>query len=103
MDRLFQIYKRLLELHIGTKTNDLLFHQASEDFYTLLFDVFHQISEKRQDIKLDNPIDCEKAEQEAYDLIEEAKSELESMVSEDNSVGMDNLLRGLVDKLEFAC
>lgn len=103
MEKLFSIYKRMLELHIWTKTTDLLFHQASKEFYTLLFSVFHEISEKRQDNELDVSTDCKVAGTEAYDLLEEAKDEIEKMIKEDNSFGMDNLLRGLVDKLEFAC
>lgn len=103
MDKLFQFYKRMLELHIGTKTTDIVFHKASEDFYSTLFDCFHQISEKEQDIKLVNPIDCDVASKEAYDLIEQAKEEIESMIEEKNTPWMDNLLRALVDKLEFDC
>ena len=103
MEKLFSIYKRLLELHIQTKTTDLVFHQASEKFYDLMFSVFHDISEKRQDNELDVAIDCEVAWQEAYDLLEEAKAEIESMIEWENTKWMDNLLRGIVDKLEFAC
>lgn len=93
----------MLELHIGTKTTGLLFHQASKDFYGLLFSVFHDISEKRQDNEKDEAIDCEVAWKEAYYLLEEAKEEIEMLIKEKNTPWMDNLLRSLVDKLETAC
>lgn len=89
--------------HIQTKTTNSQFHEKSQEFYELLFDVFHNISEKRVDIELDTVPDDEESIKRAYDAIEEAKTIIESMVKDDNSVGMDNLLRGLADKLEFAC
>lgn len=103
MNRLFELYKQVLLAHIQTKTTCPLFHEKSADFYELLFDVFHEISEKRQDNEVDAPGNEEALIQSTYDAIEEAKSIVEGMVKEKNSVGMDNLLRGLVDKLEFAC
>jgi len=71
LKRLFEIYHKLLLIHIGTKTVDLTFHQASEKFYEKFFDVFHKISEKLQDIEIDEPMDEDKAKQDAYDLIDE--------------------------------
>lgn len=103
MERLFGIFEQLLLLHIGTKTNDPLFHEKSAAFYQIVFDIFHEVSEKNQDIWEDKPVDCEEARQETYDLLEEAKELLEEMIEEDNSYGKDNLLRWLVDKLEFQC
>ena len=89
--------------HIQTKTTNSQFHEKSQEFYELLFDVFHNLSEKRVDIALDTVPDDEESIKRAYDAIEEAKTIIESMVKDDNSVGMDNLLRGMADKLEFAC
>jgi hypothetical protein len=83
----------MILLHIGTKTNDIVFHQTSESFYNLLFDVFHTISEKRQDTQEDKPVDCEKAGKEAYDILEKAKSIIEDMIEESQTYGMDDLLR----------
>jgi hypothetical protein len=54
-------------------------------------------------LELDDPIKGDEAFQEAYDILEEAKKEIETLVNEDNSIGMDNLLRGLYDKLESEC
>ena len=55
MDKLFDLFKRVLIAHIETKTTEPLFHEQSQDFYELLFDCFHLISEKRQDIEEDIP------------------------------------------------
>lgn len=102
-NRLFELFKIVLLAHIQTKTVCPLFHEKSQDFYELLFDCFHQISEKKQDIEEDKPGNEEELIQSTYDSIEEAKKIIEDMVKEDNTIGMDNLLRGLHDKLEFAC
>ena len=101
MEELFNIYKQMLLIHIGTKTNDLLFHQASEKFYETLFDIFHQTSEKRQDTEEDDPTNCEDARASAYNLLDKAKTIVESLIKSKTTVGMDNLLRGFIDKLEF--
>ena len=103
LQRLLEIHNEVLIKHIETKTVFSQFHEKTEAMYETLFDTFHQIAEKRQDIEVDSPADEETAPQEVYDLIEEAKTIVEAMVKEKNSVGMDNLLRGLVDKLEFQC
>jgi len=102
MEKLFSIYKRMLELNIWTKTTDLLFNKASMWFYELLFTVFKQISEKRQDNEIDATITSKMAWIEANSLLKDAKEELEKMIKEDNSLGMDNLLGHLLDKLEVA-
>ena len=91
----------MLDLHIGTKAVDVVFHKESEAFYDMLFDIFHQVSEKNQDLEIDEPTDCESAKLEAYSLLEEAKSELEGMIKSNKDMGMDNLLRDLLDKLQF--
>lgn len=103
MDRLFQLYKTVLLAHIQTKTTESQFHEKSQEFYELLFEVFHLISEKRVDLELDEVKDCDILIQDTYNAIEEAKTIVYDMVKEDNSIGMDNLLRGLADKLEGAC
>ena len=103
MDQLFTLYKRLLLNHIKTKTICPLFHSKSEEFYSLWFDVFHELSEKRQDLWLDSTADEESVYQDTYDIMMQIKTMLEGMVKEKNSVGMDNLLRGLIDKVEFSC
>jgi hypothetical protein len=103
MERLFQLYKQVLIAHIQTKTVEPLFHEKSQDFYELLFDVFHSVSEKKQDIELDQPADCETAVNTTYDALIETKGILKDMIRNNDSIGIDNLLRGLYDKLESAC
>jgi hypothetical protein len=66
-----------------------------------LFDIFHQISEKNQDTDIDTPIGCEEASSSAIHILETVQKELDTMIKKENSFGMDNLLRGLADKLEF--
>lgn len=102
MDKIFDLFKVVLLAHIETKTVNNLFHEKSQDFYELLFDCFHTISEKKQDIWEDNPADCDKAIQDTNNALNEVKSILETMIEEKQTVWMDNLLRWLVDKLEFA-
>lgn len=103
MEELFSLFKQVLIAHIETKTTCPTFHDKSQEFYELLFDVFHQISEKRQDTEEDMPQMEETLIQQTYDNIEKAKLIIEWMVKEKNSIWMDNLLRWLADKLEFAC
>ena len=102
MEKLFDLFKKVLIAHINTKTTNHLFHVKSQVFYELLFDCFHQISEKEQDFS-QNMEDAETLISDTYDALEEAKTIIEKMVKEKNTIGMDNLLRGLADKLEFAC
>jgi len=100
MDRIFELYKQALEIHIQTKTTCSRFHEKSADFYELLFDCFHLISEKRQDLEIDDIMKEEEAWKKMYAILEETKIIIEKMIKEKNSVWMDNLLRWLADKLE---
>lgn len=101
MDQLLQNYLKVLKLHFGTKTTDLFLHQYLETVYTKFFEVLHTISEKRQDLSIDPSIDCDKASLSVCTLLESEMEILESMVNEKNTKGMDNLLRSLLDDLEF--
>lgn len=100
VSQLFDLFKVTFVSHIETKTICPTFHPKSAEFYEILFEIFHQVAEKRQDIGEDEPADEETAIQDTYDSLIEAKGILEAMVEENNSVGMDNLLRGLIDSLE---
>lgn len=100
LDQVFALYKKALLAHIATKGTASQFHEKSAEFYEAIFDVFHAVSEKRQDLGLSEPMDCEEAGKEAYDALSETLSIVEDLIKEKNSVGMDNLLRGLADKLE---
>lgn len=100
---IFALYEEMFHLHVGTKTNDTVFHKASEAFYETLFDVAHQTDESMQDSKQASPIDPVMARKRAYEIIEEAKSIVEGMVNSNKDMAVDNVLRGLVDKLGFDC
>jgi hypothetical protein len=101
--KIFPIFESLLVNHIATKASYPLLHEHTEKAYELAFDCFHQIGEKMQDLELKDPLDDEDAVKQAYKDIEELKNVLYAMIKEKNSVGMDNLLRGLADKAEFIC
>jgi len=38
-----EAYTEMLQIHIDTKTTDLLFHKETESFYDTLFEVAHKI------------------------------------------------------------
>lgn len=103
LNRVFELYKQILDAHIKTKTVCTTFHQKSEWFYDLAFEVFHSISEKMQDIQVEAPGDEEELKRRAYNNIEEIKNIVWAMIASKQSYWMDNLLRWLYDKLEFAC
>ena len=100
---LLDAYIRLTLWHIRVKTVWSQIHEKSEEWYDFAFDVFHSILEKKQDLGLDDPADEDTIANDLYSNIETIVSTLEKMVKEKNSVGMDNLLRGLADKAEFHC
>jgi len=104
LDTILKLYIESLKIHIGTKTKDHLFHEFTQDVYELLFDVFHETAEKMEDIEeweyTVNNLD--ESKQRIYDLIEEVKTKLDSSKWE-YTTWYDNLLRWLVDKLEFLC
>ena len=103
MERLFQIYKRLLEIHIQSFTTWTQFHKDTEEAYNTLFDVFHAISEMQQALWQEPTTDCCDNGQESYDLIEEAKSINEKLVKSNKEIWFDNLLRSLSEKLVLLC
>lgn len=103
MDKLSELYDEMLNLHIGTKTNDTVFHAASAAFYETLFDALHDSKEAMQDSKQAKPVDAKMARKRAYEILEEAKWILEGMVNSNKDMAADNVLRGLVDKLGFSC
>lgn len=101
--RTFQIFARLLAIHIVTKTVDTPFHNDTEKAYTLAFDIDHQIREMRQDLALDNPSQVDDVAKEAYDLVEELKKYLADEIKTNKDIGMDNLMRGLYEKANGVC
>lgn len=101
MKTLLQNYIDSFLIHVATKTTDKVLHEFLADVYEFKFKVLHTIAEKRQDLGLDEAEDCDVATKEMMTLLESEKSELERMVKESNSIWMDNLLRGLLDELEW--
>lgn len=102
-EELFDLYKEMFFLHVNTKTNDIVFHKASEGFYETLFSVAHGVAEAMQDTKMSSPTDNKKARSQSYNILEKAKKMLETMVESNKDIAMDNVLRWLVDKLWFEC
>ena len=98
---IFEIYKRLLEIHIASKTACKNFHADTETAYDLAFDCFHLTEEMKQNLGEAKPLTPEDAEQEAYDLMEELKTLLKEEM--DGDTGMDNLARSLYEKVNGAC
>jgi DNA-binding ferritin-like protein len=43
-------YLEMLEIHIDTKTKDATFHEKTNEFYDVLFDVAHKIGERYVDL-----------------------------------------------------
>ena len=106
LDRVFEIFSRLLSIHIRTKTTDRNFHKDSEDAYVLAFDISHLVREMRQNLDIDEPSKVVDIADEAYDLVEELKTILEQMTranTETNDLGYDNLLRTLAERASAVC
>ena len=104
MNRIFQIYKRLLEIHIRTKTTGCnWFHSDTETAYSNAFDCFHNIKELYQDTEEETPLTVEEVAKETYDLQEELKEIIGSMVVENDNIAIDNELRGLYQSCTSIC
>lgn len=104
LDNLFELYKKVLLIHISTKTKDKVFHEFTGEVYEKLFDVFHHIGEKMQDIEQDTYDlgDVQTMKDNTYDYIEEVKDIVNGM-KDQYSTGMDDLVRSLVNDLESLC
>lgn len=104
LENLLQAYITVLKIHIGTKTKDKVFHEFSADVYDWLFDVFHRISEKLEDIErweyTEN--DLQNAKQRLYNTIETIKMDIES-TKDLYSTWYNNLVCELTDNLESLC
>lgn len=100
---IFQIFERLLEIHIKTKTKDSVFHGFTAGVYEKAFDVFHRVSEKMEDIgEWMEQEDLQEMKNETYEIVEELKDIVDWM-KDKYSTWMDNLVRWLVDEIESIC
>ena len=97
-----EAYIKMLEIHIDTKTTDLVFHEKTWDFYEKLFDVAHQIWERYVDLdgKI-NETSIEEKKIQANKIIKELKAEIENyQKNNDLTLWTDDLLWWLADDLE---
>lgn len=97
-----QAYTEMLEIHIDTKTSDLLFHRETEKFYETLFSVAHSIWERYVDLDwklIDSSLDEKK--KRANQIISKLRKDIEEFQSNyDTTLGTDDLLWWLADELE---
>lgn len=95
-------YLEMLEIHIDTKTKDLVFHEKTADFYEKLFDVAHKLWERYIDLWWDlRGDDIISKKKRANQIISELKEEIEKY-KENNKVTLwtEDLLGWLADDLE---
>jgi len=95
-------YLEMLEIHVDTKTTDLVFHEKTRDFYEILFDVAHKIGERYVDLdwslRTDSLADKKKRVNE---IISNLRKDIEMYQEESNSsLWTDDLLGWLADDLE---
>ena len=103
LSKYLDLHNEALNIHIQEKTSYPLHHTHTEALYELAFDVYHQLSEKYQDIKKETPIDDDEAVQKAYDIAEKIKDWLGELIKGKTTPWEDNLLRALYDRAEFIC
>lgn len=95
-------YIEMLEIHIDTKTSDLLFHEKTWEFYEKLFEISHKIWERYVDLdgSLRNDSLTEKKKR-VNEIISNLKKEIESFqLKNDLSLWTDDLLWWIADDLE---
>lgn len=104
MDKLllqvFELFHVLFDTHIRTKTTDRLFHEDSAQFYEAAFEAYHKIYERLIDLWMMPSLNCEEARTQNLAKMVELLDKITAAVDKNNSIGLDNLLRGLVDSLE---
>lgn len=95
-------YLEMLEIHIDTKTQDLVFHEKTADFYEKLFSIAHQIWERYVDLdgKLRNE-SLDDKKKRANEIIKNLRLELEKFEKDnDLSLWTQDLIWWLADELE---
>lgn len=104
------LYINVLNIHIKTKTSDVVFHQVTEEFYEKLFDVSHKIGEKIIDLgwKLEFSNIEDSKEKTVWDMKEYVYKGIDSLIKEienykkNNEVSLwtEDLLRSIANELE---
>lgn len=95
-------YVEMLSIHIDTKTTDSVFHEKTDEFYTELFKVAHELGEKYVDLggKLSED-SLETKKQKAHDIIVNLRKEIENYKENNEvSLGTEDLLGTLASDLE---
>jgi len=104
------LYINVLNIHIKTKTSDVVFHQVTEEFYEKLFDVSHKIGEKIIDLgwKLEFSNIEDSKEKTVWDMKEYVYKGIDSLIKEienykkNNEVSLwtEDLLWSIANELE---
>lgn len=101
-EKAIKAYIEMLELHIDTKTTDIVFHKETELFYETLFNIAHNIWEKFVDldgkIRTDSLIEKKK---KAHEIIYNLRKDIESY-KEKNKISLwtEDLLGSIANDLE---
>lgn len=101
-EKALKAYIDMLQLHIDTKTSDVVFHETTENFYETLFTVAHEIWEKHVDLwgTLDDSSIVDK-KIKAHAIIEGLRKDIEAFKeSNEVSLGTEDLLGSLANNLE---
>lgn len=95
-------YLEMLEIHIDTKTTDIVFHEKTQDFYEKLFDVAHSIWERFVDLDGNLRDDSlEDKKKRANEIISNLQKEIESYhKNNEMTLWTEDLLGWLADELE---
>lgn len=95
-------YLEMLEIHIDTKTTDVVFHEKTGDFYEKLFSIAHSIWERYVD--LDGNLRSDslwEKQKRANEIISSLKKEIEFFQANNElTLWTDDLLGWLADELE---
>lgn len=96
----------VLLAHFRSKTLDKNLHDETKGLYEgRAFDVFHQMAERFEDngSTITEWDDAKSIGKALYDAAEKLKDALSAAAEAGDSVGTDNLVRGLADSMEGVC
>ena len=93
----FNIYKKALIYHFNTLGESWEKHKGSEEIYTSLFDILHNIAEGEVAMKDSSEYT------EIYEDIETFKKLIESGIKNEQDEGMKNRLITAYDSLQILC